>query len=89
MGSSMLLKDPRKQSVVGLQLNAVHISKGKKGDFILARGVPVKVGRNVHVWNIEVFSGDVVNNRVEPRNLLCKVEFIAAVQERAPPRSKL
>ncbi len=43
---------------VGLEINANHLLPVAKGDVVTAECRPVRVGRNVHVWNIELRRGD-------------------------------
>lgn len=43
---------------VGLEINASHLLPVPKGDKVTAECRPVRIGRNVHVWNIELRRGD-------------------------------
>ena len=43
---------------VGLEIHANHLLPVAKGDKVTAECRPVRVGRNVHVWNIELRRGD-------------------------------
>lgn len=43
---------------VGLEVNANHLRPVPKGQRIRARCTPVRVGRSVHVWNIELRRDD-------------------------------
>jgi 1,4-dihydroxy-2-naphthoyl-CoA hydrolase len=45
-------------SAVGLEINANHLLPVPKGDKVIAECRPVRIGRNVHVWNIELRRGD-------------------------------
>ena len=43
---------------VGLEVNANHLLPVPKGDVVTAECRPVRVGRNIHVWNIELRRSD-------------------------------
>ncbi|WP_223880567.1 PaaI family thioesterase [Roseococcus microcysteis] len=43
---------------VGLEVNANHLRPVPKGDVVRGRCTPVRIGRSVHVWNIELRRGD-------------------------------
>ncbi|MFN3449169.1 MAG: PaaI family thioesterase [Roseococcus sp.] len=43
---------------VGLEVNANHLRPVPKGDTVRALCTPVRIGRSVHVWNIEMRRGD-------------------------------
>jgi len=45
-------------SAVGLEINANHLLPVPKGDKVIAECRPARIGRNVHVWNIELRRGD-------------------------------
>jgi len=57
----MCLKDIAKNSIVGLEINANHLKSVKSG-FVFAKVTPIRVGRTVHVWNIQIT--DESSNRV-------------------------
>ncbi|NRB52132.1 MAG: hotdog fold thioesterase [Saprospiraceae bacterium] len=53
--SVMCLPDMATQAVVGVELNINHLSSAKEGQgFVFARATPAKVGRTIHVWQIEI-----------------------------------
>lgn len=43
---------------VGLEINANHLRPVPRGDRVRALCSPVRIGRTVHVWNIELRRGD-------------------------------
>ncbi|MFK7806282.1 MAG: hotdog fold thioesterase [Saprospiraceae bacterium] len=49
----LMLEDISTHSVVGLEINANHL-KGVRSGFVTGTVRPVRVGRNIHVWNIEI-----------------------------------
>ncbi|MEL7122302.1 MAG: hotdog fold thioesterase, partial [Bacteroidota bacterium] len=54
VASFFCIEDINKQAAVGVEINANHLRSATSG---LLKGVvkPYKVGRNMHVWNIEMF----------------------------------
>ncbi|HAE30206.1 MAG TPA: thioesterase [Flavobacteriales bacterium] len=50
---SYLLIDTKKQSAVGLEINANHIGGAQKG-FVYGTGKIVHRGKTTHIWNIEI-----------------------------------
>jgi uncharacterized protein (TIGR00369 family) len=55
--ASIMACDPGFRAV-GLEVNANHLRPVEKGGRIIARCTPVRVGRSVHVWNIELRRAD-------------------------------
>lgn len=53
IASVVVQKNPFDKGVVGVEINANHLSSAKKG-YVYGRVTPIKVGRTIHVWNIEV-----------------------------------
>ena len=49
---SLLVCEPH-QIAVGMELNISHLKSVKAGKKAIARAYPLKLGREVHVWNIE------------------------------------
>jgi uncharacterized protein (TIGR00369 family) len=45
-------------TAVGLEVNANHLRPVPKGDVLRGVCTPVRIGRSVHVWNIELRRGD-------------------------------
>jgi len=45
-------------TAVGLEVNANHLRPVPKGDTLRGRCTPVRIGRSVQVWNIELRRGD-------------------------------
>jgi 1,4-dihydroxy-2-naphthoyl-CoA hydrolase len=48
-----MLEDPLKESVVGVEINANHLRPVTKGK-VFGKVSPVKMGKNIQVWNIEI-----------------------------------
>lgn len=57
MGSvaAALQIDMLEQTVVGLEINANHLSS-MTGGYVIARVTPIHIGQSTHVWNIEIRS---------------------------------
>ncbi len=55
--ASWMCIDPSKKMAVGLEINANHLRSATDG-FVTGICKPVKVGRSIHVWNIEIFKDD-------------------------------
>jgi 1,4-dihydroxy-2-naphthoyl-CoA hydrolase len=41
------------QSVVGVEINCNHLRSARDG-WVYGKATPVKIGRTIHVWNIEI-----------------------------------
>jgi len=49
--------DPLNQSVVGLEINANHIKSAKSG-WVYGKVTPIKIGRTIQVWQIDITNED-------------------------------
>lgn len=49
----LIIEDMSKQSIVGIEINANHLSSAKSG-YVHATTKPVKIGRRLQVWNTEI-----------------------------------
>ncbi len=58
VASVLCLDDLSKQSVVGVEINANHLSSAKEGDTVTAIVKPIKIGRQLHVWEIKIYRSD-------------------------------
>jgi 1,4-dihydroxy-2-naphthoyl-CoA hydrolase len=57
MGSvagALCLDDPSKQTIVGVEINANHLRSVREGGMVYAKASPVRLGRRIQVWNIEI-----------------------------------
>lgn len=53
--SALCLDDLNTQGVVGIELNINHLNAAREGQgFVYAKAKPAKVGRSIHVWQIEI-----------------------------------
>lgn len=51
--SMLMIEDPEKKMPVGVTINASHLNPVRDG-FVYARAEPVKTGRTIHVWRIDI-----------------------------------
>ena len=49
---------PEGHRVVGVEVNANHLAPVRKGDTVTALCRPVRIGRSLQVWDIELRRGD-------------------------------
>jgi len=49
--------DSTKQLSVGLEINANHIKSVKRG-IVTGTATPIHIGRNTHVWGVEIINED-------------------------------
>ncbi|WP_421990666.1 PaaI family thioesterase [Roseococcus sp.] len=71
--ASMLACEPGFQAV-GLEVNANHLRPNPKGGRAYGLCTPVRIGRSVHVWNIEL--------RRDDGELFCVSRLTTAIIER-------
>jgi 1,4-dihydroxy-2-naphthoyl-CoA hydrolase len=60
--ASNLVVDTAKFGVVGVEINANHL-KGVRSGFVYGKAKPIRLGRNLHIWSIEITDED--------KNLVC------------------
>jgi uncharacterized protein (TIGR00369 family) len=49
--------DPEREYAVGVELNISHL-RGRRDGTVTATAVPVRKGRSLHVWAVEIASED-------------------------------
>ncbi len=49
----MIIDDMSKHTIVGIEINANHLSAAKSG-YVYATTKPVKIGRRLQVWNTDI-----------------------------------
>jgi len=52
--SVLCIDDITKKGVVGLEINANHLRSVKEGNKVFGKVIPIKIGRTIHVWQIEI-----------------------------------
>lgn len=53
VASVVIQENPFEKAVVGIEINANHLNSAKSG-FVHGKVTPIKIGRRMHVWNIEI-----------------------------------
>ena len=52
--ASALCVDLGKYNAVGLEINANHLASVREGSEVWAKVTPIRIGKTIHVWNIEI-----------------------------------
>jgi 1,4-dihydroxy-2-naphthoyl-CoA hydrolase len=68
------LEPNSKKQVVGVEINANHLSSAREGTFVYGTVKPIRLGRTIQVWNIEI--------KDEQGKLVCISRLTIAVVER-------
>jgi 1,4-dihydroxy-2-naphthoyl-CoA hydrolase len=50
----LVLKDINKEYIVGTEINASHLRGAREGSTVTGKVTPIRVGRTVQVWHIEI-----------------------------------
>jgi 1,4-dihydroxy-2-naphthoyl-CoA hydrolase len=70
----LMLEPGSKKQVVGVEINANHLSSAREGTVVHGTVKPIRVGRTIQVWNIEI--------KDEQGKLVCISRLTIAVVER-------
>ena len=54
VASTLCNEDWSKQTIVGLEINANHLKSVKEGSTVTGTCRPIRIGRQIHVWQIEI-----------------------------------
>lgn len=54
LASVLCIEDPSTHTPVGVEINANHLRSVPNGKFVIGRLAPIRIGRRMHVWNIEI-----------------------------------
>ena len=54
IASTLCIDDPSTHTAVGLEINANHLKSVREGGMVTGVCRPVRVGRQIHVWQIEI-----------------------------------
>ena len=73
LASVLCIDDLNLQTAVGVEINANHLRPATKG-FVYGTVRPVRVGRSMHVWNIEIHD--------EQDRLICVSRLTMAIIDR-------
>lgn len=58
IASFCCLENPDTHVPVGIEINASHLRPVPDGQSVTGRVTPVRIGRRIHVWNIEIRDPD-------------------------------
>lgn len=53
VGSYLATENPMTKKIVGVEINANHLKAVRSG-FVYGRVSPIKVGKTLHIWQIEI-----------------------------------
>ncbi len=73
VASTLCIEDLGKKMAVGMEINANHLRAAKEG-FVFGKVTPIRIGRNIHVWNIEI--------KDEKERLVCVSRLTIAVVDK-------
>jgi 1,4-dihydroxy-2-naphthoyl-CoA hydrolase len=54
LASALCIEDHSKHAPVGVEINANHLRQVPDGQFVIGTLSPIRIGRRMHVWNIEI-----------------------------------
>ena len=54
LASVLCIEDPSTHTPVGVEINANHLRPVPDGQFVVGTLSPIRIGRRMHVWNIEI-----------------------------------
>jgi 1,4-dihydroxy-2-naphthoyl-CoA hydrolase len=75
VASVLCIADMSKYQAVGVEINANHLSSAREGTVVYGTVRPIRVGRTMHVWNIEI--------KDERGKLMCVSRLTVAIVERS------
>ena len=58
LASVLCIEDPSTHTPVGVEINANHLRPVPDGRFVIGTLSPIRIGRRMHVWNIEIRDPD-------------------------------
>ncbi len=74
IASTLCIEDLAAQTGVGLEINANHLKSVREGGLVTGMCKPIRVGRQVHVWQIDI--------RDEKGDLSCTSRLTVAIVAR-------
>lgn len=54
VASTLCISDLSTHTAVGLEINANHLKSVKEGKVVTGTCRPIRIGKQIHVWNIEI-----------------------------------
>lgn len=73
--ASYLCIDTARYAAVGLEINANHLSSVREGGVVFGTVSPIRVGKTIHVWQIDIKDGR--------DRLVCVSRLTVAIVEKA------
>jgi 1,4-dihydroxy-2-naphthoyl-CoA hydrolase len=58
VASFLCIDDINRYKPVGLEINANHLRPVNEGERVVGRVFPLRIGRRLHIWNIEIRNED-------------------------------
>lgn len=74
VAANLCIDDTSRYASVGVEINANHLRPVPSGQIVTGRTTPVRVGRRIQVWNIDIHD--------EKDRLVCTSRVTVAVVER-------
>lgn len=71
-----LVAGPKDKTCVGIEINASHLSSMKSG-IVVGRVTPVRLGKTIHVWDIQIRDGS-----ASELKLICQSRLTVMVKDR-------
>ena len=75
VASVMCLSDMSRYQAVGVEINANHLSSAREGSLVYGTVRPIRIGRTIQVWNIEIKNAE--------GKLICVSRLTVAIVERS------
>ena len=75
VASVMCLSDMSKYQAVGVEINANHLSSAREGSVVYGTVRPIRIGRTIQVWNIDIKNAE--------GKLVCVSRLTVAIVERS------
>ena len=75
--ASALVVGPLTQTCVGIEINASHVGSAERGS-VIGRVTPIRLGRSLHVWNIEIRMAD---TPVEKPRMICLSRLTVLIRD--------
>ena len=70
----LCIADPSEYTSVGVEINANHLRSVRAGDEVIGRATPVRIGRRIQVWNIDI--------RDSKERLICTSRLTVAIVDK-------
>ena len=58
LASDLCIDDSSRHTPVGVEINANHLRPVPEGHYVIGTVSPIRIGRRLHVWNIEIRDPD-------------------------------